>query len=78
MAKLILIIQNAFLEYDTARVLAVQILSLTELAAHQSLTEVMSNWSERQLREELMTQKNVEIIGKDYKFIMVTDLWLGH
>jgi hypothetical protein len=44
-----------FLEYDiTTQVLA--ILSLMELAAHQSLTELMSDWSKRQSCGELMTR----------------------
>jgi hypothetical protein len=46
--------------YDTARVLA--ILSLMKLAVHQSLTELMSDWSKRQSYGELMTRKIFEIV----------------
>jgi hypothetical protein len=46
-----------FLDYDTTRTLAA--LSHTELAVHQSLTELMSDWSKRQSYGELMTRKIV-------------------
>jgi hypothetical protein len=40
-----------FLEYDTTRILL--LFSRMELAAHHSLTELTSDWSNRQSREEL-------------------------
>jgi hypothetical protein len=43
------------LEYDITQVSP--ILSVIELAAHQALTEFMSDWSKRQSCEELMRRK---------------------
>jgi hypothetical protein len=55
-ALLRFVTQNiVFLETDITRVLAV--LSLMELEAHQSFTELMSDWSRRQSCGELMTRK---------------------
>jgi hypothetical protein len=60
--KLIVITQKiVFLVYDTTRALAV--LSLMEFAMHQSLAELMSDWSKRRSCGELMTE-NFDIISK--------------